>query len=101
MQIETKIKSETRAVLKNLLPSNYKAFYFGSRVTGTNSSRSDIDIGIIGKMPLPAKVLLKIEEKLDQLPTLYKFDIVDFSKVSKEFKKTSLKNIESIVEKQA
>jgi len=39
---------------------------------------------------------LKIEEEIENLPTLYKIDIVDFEEVSDEFKKEAFKDIEYV-----
>jgi len=76
--------------------SSYRVFFFGSRVKSDNFPRSDIDIGIEGPDEISAKTKLEIEEELDNLPTLYKFDLVDFKKVSAEFKKEALKHVEYV-----
>jgi len=65
----------------------YSLFFFGSRVKGDNFITSDIDIGIEGGKEVPLEILLLIKEEIENLPTLYKFDIVDFNKVSKSLKK--------------
>lgn len=70
---------------------DYQIFFFGSRVSGTAGERSDIDIGIIGPRPIPAKLLADIEEEIGEIPTLYKIEIVDFSSVSEKFCKVALK----------
>jgi hypothetical protein len=44
----------------------------------------DIDIGIEGPDEISAKTKLEIEEELDNLPTLYKFDLVDFKDLTKK-----------------
>jgi len=74
----------------------YKVFFFGSRVTKKNVERSDVDIGIEGPNPVSLSILEKIEGDLENLPTLYKFEIVDFKKVAPNFKKVALKKIEEI-----
>ncbi|MBU4298463.1 nucleotidyltransferase domain-containing protein [Patescibacteria group bacterium] len=74
----------------------YKVFFFGSRVKGDNFPRSDIDVGILGPKPVPSFIKLEIEEELENLPTLYKFDLVDLKKISEKFKKIALKNIEHV-----
>jgi len=83
-------------IAKYLDLSSYRVFFFGSRVKKDNFPRSDIDIGIEGPDEIPAKTKLEIEEELDNLPTLYKFDLVDFKKVSSEFKKEALKHVEYV-----
>jgi len=74
----------------------YRVFFFGSRVVGCNSPRSDIDLGIEGPEEIPARAIVEIRESLDKLPTLYQFDIIDFHKVTPEFKKEALKSIEYV-----
>lgn len=74
----------------------HRVFFFGSRVTESNSRRSDIDIGIEGPKEIPARVSTEIREALDNLPTLYRFDFVDFKKVTPEFKKEAFKSIEYV-----
>lgn len=72
-------------------------FFFGSRVRGTNSERSDIDIGISGRdTAVPAPALSAIREALNELPTLYSFDVVDFRKASPGFREAALKEIEHV-----
>ena len=45
---------------------------FGSRAKGTNTDRSDIDIAVRG-----VKNIWELQEKLEEIPTLYKIDLVD------------------------
>lgn len=89
---EDKLKKMVRqAVGKYLSLSQYRLFFFGSRVRGDSFLRSDIDIGIEGRKKLPAKIKLEIEEELENLPTLYKLELVDFKTVSADFKNEALK----------
>jgi predicted nucleotidyltransferase len=74
---------------KYLDTDDYKIFIFGSRVTGKGDDRSDIDIGIEGPKVIPLKDIVKIEEEIEELPTLYSIDIVDFTKVSKDFQEVA------------
>lgn len=76
---------------------NYRIFFFGSRVRGDNRERADIDLGIEGSDELSPRLKFEIQDELDQLPLLYKIDLVDFKKVSSEFKREALKNIEYVV----
>ena len=45
---------------------------------------------------ISGKQLLTIQEKLEQIPTLLKIDVVDFKSVDDEFKKIALKNAKDI-----
>jgi len=94
---EKKIKKEILEIIGKYLDlKKYKVFFFGSRVEGTNFPRADIDIGIKGPKPVSPEIKFKIEEELEELPTLYKFDLVDFSEVAKDFKKEALKSVEYV-----
>ena len=64
----------------------YRVFLFGSRAEGTAHERSDIDIGIDGPAPVPAAVMAQIREELEEAPTLYTVEVVDFARVTDNFK---------------
>jgi len=92
-----KLKKEILEIVGKYLDlRSYRVFFFGSRVTESNSRRSDIDLGIEGPEEIPARISTEIRERLDNLPTLYRFDLVDFKKVTPEFKKEALKSIEYV-----
>lgn len=76
--------------------SKYRLFFFGSRVSGSGDERSDIDVGIEGEKPVPSKPLAEIGEELENLPILYKIEIVDFKKVSPDFRAVALQHAEDI-----
>jgi len=91
------LKKQILAIIGKYLDLNsYRVYFFGSRVKEDSFLRSDIDIGIEGSEAISAKIKLQIEEELDNLPTLYKFDLVDFKKVSSEFKREALKHVEYV-----
>ena len=84
------LKSEIKQLVgKHLDLRHHRAFIFGSRATNLGNDRSDIDIGIEGQTPISITKLASIREDLERLPTLYSFDVVDFSTVSDSFKKTA------------
>lgn len=57
-----------------------RIFLFGSRATQTNQNpRADIDIGIIADDPLPLHQMARLREAIEEIPTLLKIDIVDFT----------------------
>ena len=96
---EEKLKKEILEIVGKYLDlEKYKVFFFGSRVRGNNFPRADIDIGIMGPLPIPVRIKFQIVEELEKIPTLYKFDLVDFSDpfVSEDFKSEVLKKIEYV-----
>ena len=81
-----KLKKEILTIIaKYLRVENYRVFFFGSRVTGKNTERSDIDVGIEGSRAIPGHILMEIQEDFSNLRTLYKIEIVDFAAVDKKF----------------
>lgn len=96
MEIE-EIKNEIRKILKEELKDlPYQAFFFGSRVSGTASSRSDLDVGIDGKNPVPKEKILSIRSRFESIPTLYQIDLVDFALIGDDFKKVAKQHIEYV-----
>jgi predicted nucleotidyltransferase len=82
------------SVVRRHLPDPaYRVFLFGSRATGTARDRSDIDIGIEGPAPVPRAALAAIEDEIDEAPTLYTVEIVDFARVSKSFRQVARERI--------
>lgn len=91
------LKKEIIAIIdRHLGGGQYRVFFFGSRVTGKGTARSDIDIGIEGPEEIPARAMFAIEEEIENLPTLYKIEIVDFRHVPAKFREVALKNTEPI-----
>lgn len=90
-----KLKKEILEIVgKNLDLAEYKVFFFGSRVLGKGSDRSDIDIGIEGPAPVSWQAMDAIKEAVFNLPTLYKIDIVDFKGVSEKFYQVAKEKVE-------
>lgn len=78
--------------------SGHKVVLFGSRARGNAKSRSDFDLGVIGATPLPLEDFYAIEDKLDELQTLYRIDWVDFARASERFRAEALRNVKVIYE---
>jgi uncharacterized protein len=75
-------------VLKKNLNSQAKVYLFGSSVKGDYKKFSDIDIAIENG---DKKAITNIRYQIENLNIPYKVEIIDLSKVSKEFKKEILK----------
>jgi predicted nucleotidyltransferase len=81
-------------VIRRHLPDPaYRIFLFGSRATGSAGERSDIDIGIEGPAPVPHPVLAAIDEELEEAPTLYTIDVVDFMRVPEKFRQIAQQRV--------
>jgi type I restriction enzyme S subunit len=89
--ISNELQADIEDIIRTELDlSQYRAFFFGSRVTGTARDTSDLDIGIEGNEPLPLEQMALLNDKFDSLNTLLKIDLVDFSLASDDFKDVAL-----------
>jgi predicted nucleotidyltransferase len=94
---ERRLKAEILKIVGKYLDlKRYKVFFFGSRVRGTSSERSDIDVGIRGCRKIPGSVMAEIKEDIDNLPTLYRFDVVDFGHAAPGFRSAAFRDIEYV-----
>jgi len=92
-----KFKKEIIEIIGKQLDLNeYRVFFFGSRVSGNGTERSDIDIGIKGSKPIPIKSWIEIQEDIENFSSLYKIEIVDFGAVAPKFEEVALRQIELI-----
>jgi len=91
-------KDLLRIIGAHLDLKDYKIFFFGSRVHGGGDDLSDIDVGIEGTRRVPAEAMVSIREDIDNLPTLYKVDVVDFRRVPPAFYTVAKEHIEEINE---
>ena len=87
------IKEIKKTVFRHLDPTKVKAFVFGSRASGKNRKYSDVDLGIMAKTAIPTIVKFDLEEEFENSNLPYRVDVVDFSKVSDNFKKVALNNV--------
>ena len=93
-----KLKKEILQIVgKRVNMEGCSVFFFGSRITGEGNERSDIDVGIEGTTVIPYGVMAVIKEEIEQLPTLYKIDVVDFKSVSPAFKEVAIQHIEKMI----
>jgi predicted nucleotidyltransferase len=80
-------------VHRHLPAPAYRIFLFGSRATGTAHARSDIDIGIEGPAPVRRETLAAIDDELEEAPTLYTIEVVDFARVPESFRQVARQRI--------
>ncbi|MEW6195143.1 MAG: nucleotidyltransferase domain-containing protein [Bacteroidota bacterium] len=87
------IETIRQFVLKELESEDVSIALFGSFTTGANTDVSDIDIAVLPKGKWKRSKLSQIREKLEELTIPYTVDLVDFSMVSEQFRKTALTNV--------
>jgi len=89
------IYSVSETVIKEMTNYEFDLFIFGSQANRQELIAADIDLGIQANKPIEPKILSNIKHMLnDELPSLYTFDVVDFSKVDASFANVALENIE-------
>lgn len=101
MRLQHESAEELKAKLREIVGKyvdlkTHQLFFFGSRVQGRGDERSDVDVGIEGPAGVPGHVMEKIREAIEDLPVLYKIDIVDFYEVSDDFRRVALQAVERI-----
>lgn len=98
MSRETEIRNMIAEVMQRNAERlrGHRVFLFGSRASGDAGPHSDFDIGVVGDAPLPLKDFFSIEDQLDDLPTLYKIDWVDFNRASPRFRERAMQQTEKI-----
>jgi predicted nucleotidyltransferase len=87
-------KFAARVIRRHLPDPAFRIFLFGSRAAGSASERSDIDIGIEGPAPVPRVALAAISDEIEEAPTLFTIDIVDFLRVPEKFRQVARRRIE-------
>ena len=79
-------------VEKRFHPNKDYGFLFGSRASGTASRFGDIGLEQMGP-PLSSIKLHDFEKEIEDSNCPYLVEIVDFNRVTPEFKKVALQNI--------
>ncbi len=74
---------------------------FGSRASGHARPRSDFDIGLLSEGLIPLKTFYQIEDRLEELPTLYQIDWVDLNRASPQLRRAALAGAKVLYEGKA
>ncbi len=81
------IIQEALGIIRRHLPDRgLKVFLFGSWAKGSAEPTSDIDIAILGPLPIDDLLLLRIREEINGLPTLRRIDVVDLNNTDERFR---------------
>ena len=71
--------------LKSILP-DARFLVFGSRVKGTATPYSDLDLAILTSDPLPLTTLSQLAEAFENSDLTFKVDLVDWHRITDEFR---------------
>lgn len=74
-----------KRILKRHLPGR-EIWVFGSRATGSAKKYSDLDLAVIGSVPLTLAQLALLEHELDESELPFKVDIVDWASIDDSFR---------------
>jgi predicted nucleotidyltransferase len=83
-------------VSKHLETGTYQLFLIGSQAGRQELKRADIDIAIDAGEKMEGATLAKIQGDLEDLPTLYFFDVVDLHRTDEDFKEIALEKAEQL-----
>ena len=70
---------------KHLNHNEVKVYAFGSRTKSTAKRRSDLDLALKSKTPIPYFVITSIKNEFENSLLPYEVDMVDLDKLSPEF----------------
>lgn len=92
-----KLKKEILEIVDRHVDTRvYRVFFFGSRVSEKGTDRSDIDVGIDGPDEISPAAWAAIQEEVEEIPTLYTIDVVDFRRVAPKFREVALQAVEPL-----
>lgn len=83
----SEIEKEIYEICKKHIGDSFKLYLFGSRASGKNQKFSDFDFFIKTNKQVEAEVFESISSDIDNLPTLYKIDLVYWNSANDDFKK--------------
>jgi hypothetical protein len=72
-------------VLDGLRGESAKVFLFGSQARQDARPHSDIDVAVLAEQPLPAAVLARVRQALEDSTIPYEVDLVDLSRAEPQF----------------
>lgn len=75
-------------IVDNIIDNNIKVFIFGSSLEKEHFG--DLDLGVINS--LDENIIYDLKEKFEESDLPYFVDVVDFNKVSKDFKDNVFNN---------
>lgn len=74
----------------------YAFYFYGSRVKGTHSKVSDLDILIKGATEMPLEMIEDLKQQFDESPLPYIVNFSDYHKMDENFYKRIEKDLISI-----
>ena len=87
MATESRYLAEVkRIVLRGLGPRAAKVYFFGSRASGAEHRYSDVDVAVLPLEPIPHRVWLELQERLEQSWVPFPVDLVNLEEAPAELR---------------
>jgi predicted nucleotidyltransferase len=85
------LEAVRRIVLSGLRAHPARVFLFGSRARGDHRVASDIDVAVLPLGPIPAGLLARIREELDESQVPFVVDLVDLREAPPSLRERALR----------
>ena len=73
----SRLAAEVAGIVREVVGPTTVVLWYGSWVRGTAVPRSDVDLAIVGERTVLPIEMARLRERIDELPTLRKIDLVD------------------------
>ena len=78
-----------RAIVERILAEHVpecEVWAFGSRAAWTSNDSSDLDLAVVGEVPLPQRTLARLSEAFEESPLPMRVDVLDWYAISSSFR---------------
>lgn len=86
-----------REILRRHVPTR-RVVVFGSRATGRSKRFSDLDLAILGEVPVPSSLLAALADEFDESTLPFKVDVVDWATISPSFREIIARDAVTLLE---
>jgi predicted nucleotidyltransferase len=90
------IASDVARLARSILGKDVEVIWFGSWPQGKARPHSDIDVAVSIGAPISPERMSILQEAVDDLPTLYEIEIVDFNAAGLKLREEILKHGEHL-----
>jgi predicted nucleotidyltransferase len=87
-----KVAKEVAKLARAILGEGTRIVWFGSWARGAAAARSDLDIAVSIGTPIAPEVMAELRSAVEELPTLYRIDLVDLSTAGSALRAEVLRN---------
>ena len=86
MDPEADLAGVRQIVVSRLAPLRARVYLFGSRAKCTAHRRSDVDVAVLPRSPLPTGLLAEVREALEESVIPLRVELVDLSESDSHFR---------------